>query len=285
RLLAPLLNSKYYDPAVITVDEAGKYSVSLLSGHIGGANKLAEEVASIIQAQPIITSASDILNTLTVDTLGREHGWIIENPSALKAVSSAIVNELPVGVFQEAGEKDWWPGDKPFPHNVTIYGSMESLVSSGCSSALIITDRVFDVDVIEGIESIIYRPKSLAIGLGCHKGVTLKAVEEAITLTLNTAGLTSTSLRVLATIESRKDEQGLLSFSLKHNIPLVIFNRSELSSMIQIPTPSPRVFKHMGIYGVSEPAALLASNNGVILSGKNIFNSVTVAIARDQFAR
>jgi cobalt-precorrin 5A hydrolase len=125
RLIAPYLQDKYQDPAVVCVDDAGRFAVSLVSGHVGGADRLAEAVARGLGATPVITSGSHVNETLAVDLLGRELGWSLEAESvAVTRVSAAVVNGDPVGIYQSTGETDWWPEGRPLPDNLTVYPSL-----------------------------------------------------------------------------------------------------------------------------------------------------------------
>jgi cobalt-precorrin 5A hydrolase len=142
RLLAPCLKDKHTDPAVVCVDDAGRFAVSLLSGHLGGADRLAQEVALALGATPVITSASQVTGTLAVDLLGHEFGWQIDSkPEAVTRASAAVVNGDPVGILQEAGEGEWWPTDRQLPANVTLYPSPGAIVAAKWAAALIITDK------------------------------------------------------------------------------------------------------------------------------------------------
>jgi cobalt-precorrin 5A hydrolase len=123
------------------VDDAGQFAVSLLSGHLGGADRFAEEVARTIGATPVITSASYVTGTLAVDLLGQEYGWQLEADSlAVTRASAAVVNREPIGVYQDAGERDWWPANNPLPANVQVYPTLDSLEDSSCAAALIISE-------------------------------------------------------------------------------------------------------------------------------------------------
>ncbi len=109
RLIAPHLQSKAVDPAVVVLDEAGKFSIPVLSGHLGGASALAGKIAVALGSVPVLTTASDARETLCVDLLGRELGWVVEaTHDAIVHVSSAVVNDEPVALVQEAGSEDWW---------------------------------------------------------------------------------------------------------------------------------------------------------------------------------
>ena len=113
RLIAPILRDKWCDPAVVAVDDAGRYAVCVLSGHQGGGNALTERVASALGAAAVVTTASEAHGLPAVDLLGQRWGWRVEYPDAVKAVSAALVNGEPVGAVQEAGESGWWPAGGP----------------------------------------------------------------------------------------------------------------------------------------------------------------------------
>lgn len=119
RLIAPHLKSKDEDPGVLVVDDAAQFVIPVLSGHVGGANAMAETVAALLQATPVLTTASDVGKTIPVDILGRELGWQVEAPKInITRVSAAVVNEEPVAVVQDAGSPHWWTRPTPLPANI-----------------------------------------------------------------------------------------------------------------------------------------------------------------------
>ena len=133
RLIAPHLRDKHQDPAVVVLDEAGRFAIPVLSGHLGGANALAGRLAAALGATPVLTTASDVRQTLAVDLLGRELGWTLEaSANDLLRASSAVVNDEPVALVQEAGSRDWWPGHAngragPLPANLHCFSSLDAL--------------------------------------------------------------------------------------------------------------------------------------------------------------
>ena len=147
RLIAPHLKSKEVDPAVVVVDEAGKFAIPMLSGHLGGANALAGHLATALGAIPVLTTASDARETIAVDLLGRELGWRFEASHAeIVHCSAAMVNDEPVALVQEAGSPDWWlnhaNGRKgPLPANVTRFDRLEDLDPSCFAAVLWISER------------------------------------------------------------------------------------------------------------------------------------------------
>ena len=124
RLIAPLAVDKRTDPAVVVVDEAANFAVALLSGHLGGANELADQVGAVLGARPVITTAAEALGTIALDLLGRDHGWTIEDDTSLTQASAALIAGEPSGVLQDAGQEDWW---RAAPRNVQRYASLEDL--------------------------------------------------------------------------------------------------------------------------------------------------------------
>ena len=162
RLIAPHLGDKKTDPAVIVIDDKTNFVISVLSGHIGGANRLTDDVARRLGAVPVITTAADVNKTISVDLVGRDLGWRIEDDSTVTRISAHMVNEEPIGVFQEAGRRDWYGS---LPGNVTVFGSMDEMRGSGSRAFLIITDRVIRDGILK--ESVVYRPPSLVVGSGC----------------------------------------------------------------------------------------------------------------------
>ena len=175
RLIAPYLKDKKTDPAVIVIDDKTNFVISVLSGHIGGANELTEEIAEKLGAIPVITTAADVNKTISVDLVGREFNWKIEDDSTVTKISAHMVNEEPIGIFQEAGKKNWY---KELPKNVLIYDNFEELKKSNSKAHLIISDKIIDEQIAK--ESVIYRPPSLVIGIGLHWDTTKETIREGI---------------------------------------------------------------------------------------------------------
>ena len=147
RLIAPHLQNKESDPAVVVVDEAGKFAIPVLSGHLGGANALAGHLATALGATPVLTTASDARATIGVDILGRELGWRFEaTHDEIVRCSAAMVNDEPVALVQEAGSRDWWASHAngrqgPLPGNVTLFELLEEIDPAQFSAVLWISER------------------------------------------------------------------------------------------------------------------------------------------------
>ena len=188
REIAPLLRSKHQDPGVVVLDELGQHAISLLSGHKGGANALAQQVADLLGGTAVLTTASDVQGLPAVDLLGKEWGWQIERAERLTAVSAALVNGKPIGVVQEAGDESWWPD--PLPANMTRYDSIGALQLAQPAAALVITHKQIPANLFNAVpQTIVYRPPCLVVGVGCNRGTVAAEIEAAIKETVEKAGL------------------------------------------------------------------------------------------------
>ncbi len=292
RMIAPLLESKWRDPAVVCVDEAGRFAVSVLSGHAGGANSLAEEVAAVLGAQAVVTTASDVLGTLQVDLLGCDLGWTIEDPArnATRA-SAAVVDGTPVLIVQEAGERDFWPDDRPFPPNVTVTTTLEAADLGHFEALLLITDRLpAERERALFERAVVYRPRSLVLGIGCDRGAAPDLVTRGVDALLARHRLALASVREIATIELKAGEPALRALAERLACPLRLFGSAELDAAPGVETSSETVRRHVGTRAVAEPAALLASGAGRLLVPRQIYTepgagrSMTLAAARIPFS-
>jgi cobalt-precorrin 5A hydrolase len=279
RLIAPLLRDKKTDPAVVVVDDRAEHVISVLSGHLGGANDLTYRVAQALGARPVITTASDVGQTIAVDLLGRAFGWEIENFEKVTAVSAAVVNEERIHIIQEAGEVDWWPYQKPMPSHFSVFHSVEESLNQSFDAALVITPRLLTEEESRRLltRGVLYRPKVIVLGVGCNRGTTAEEIESVIEDTLTSAGLSIKSVRNVATIDRKADEAGLLAVCEKYHWPLVTYTAEELNA-VDIPNPSETVFQYVGAYGVSEPAARLSSGAEDWVVEKVRSGNVTVSV-------
>jgi precorrin-4 C11-methyltransferase len=278
RELAPLLRSKHTDPAVVVLDEHGQYAVSLLSGHEGGANRLAHQVAELLGGTAVLTTASDVLGLPSVDLLGQKEGWVLWRSEHLTAVSAALVNGETVGAVQEAGDESWWP--QPTPANLIRYPTLAALQEAAPLAALLITFRRVPEEFLETVPcTVIYHPPCLAVGVGCNRGTLAEEILDAIDQTLAEAGLAAQSVCCVATIEDKSNEAGLMEACQLQGWPLKAFSRQEIAAVKDIPNPSVWAQRVLGVPGVAEPAALLAADSGELLVEKRKFPNVTVAVA------
>ena len=274
RLIAPHLKDKKRDPAVIVIDDKTKFVISVLSGHIGGANELTHEIAEKLHALPVITTAADVNNTIAVDLVGRKFDWKIEDDSNITKISAHMINEEPIGVLQEVGNKNWY---RELPKNVSIYKNANDLKQSNSKANLIISDRIIDEELSR--ESVIYRPPSLVIGVGLHWDTTKETIREGIESCLDRFNLSAKSIAKLVSIKKPQDVQGLIELGEKMKIPVEYVNREELAE-ISAPNPSDTVKAFEGTASVSEAAAIKVSRGELIVEKQKFPPNLTIAIAR-----
>lgn len=289
RLIAPLLQDKRTDPAVIVIDERGEHVISMLSGHLGGANRLTLQIAGLLGSHPVITTASDVQGTFAVDLLGREYGWRADSFTRMKSVSAALVNGEAVAFVQESGEPGWLPPGAVLPEHVRVFASRDELRGSGFRfcAAIVVSDRLPDQDEPEEAVlaecAVVYRPRSLVLGLGCNRGTSAEELEAVVLHTLAELRLSLYSVRNVATAGIKGDEAGLLALCAKYGWELALYSPDQLNT-VTLDNPSEVVFRATGAYGVCEPAALLSSGAQALLQRKHKSGNVTIAVARVVYA-
>ncbi len=279
RMVAPLLQDKKVDPAVVVIDDKAEHVISVLSGHLGGANQLTQQVATILEARPVITTASDVQQTIAVDLFGKQFGWITEATEKLTSVSAAVVNEEKIAVVQESGEKAWWNYDRPLPKHFHVYPSIAKAIAAKPKAALIVTHRKLSDQENALLENgVLYRPKVIVLGIGCNRGTATEEIESVICTTLKELNFSIKSVKAVCTIDLKKDEFGLLEVVNKYNWEFIYYTPNKLNE-VKIEQPSETVFKYTGSYGVSEPAAKLYSQAEKLALVKKKSGNVTISVA------
>ncbi len=292
RMIAPALVSKKVDPAVLCVDDDARFVICTLSGHVGRGNMFTHRVAEILGSTPVVTTASDVRGTLTVDILGRDLGWTLADADFnVTKGCAAVVNEEPVAVIQECGEPHWWPLEQNLPPAVEYHRSLDDVDPRRYGILLLVTDR--KPEVISGdyrAQAVIYHPKTLVLGIGCDRGTPLELLERGVLGFLDEYGLAVASVGKVATIDLKADEPGLLELCHKYGWVLTTYTAQELDQVPGIINPSEMVKKHTGSRGVAEPAALLAANANELTITKQKYTEegvgrfMTFAAARIPYA-
>lgn len=278
RMIAPILKDKKTDPGVVVIDDRGENVISVLSGHIGGANELTREVAAALDARAIITTASDVQKTIPVDLFGSRFGWVWDSAEKLTPVSASVVNEEHVAIVQESGERDWWLYDTPLPEQIIIYPSIQDALAAKPKAALIVTHRLLAKEEEAILENgIVFRPKNVVIGMGCNRGTSAEEIEEVIHSTLAELNISIKSVKALCTIELKKDEVGLLEVVNKYDWEFVYYPAEKLNTAT-IEAPSDTVFKYTGAYGVSEPAVRIYTGAEQLELVKKKSGNVTISV-------
>jgi len=274
RLIAPYLKDKKTDPAVIVIDDKTSFVISVLSGHLGGANELTQVIAQKLNAIPVITTAADVNKTIAVDLVGREFGWKIDDDSTVTKISAHMVNEENIGVYQEAGKMNWW---KELPKNVKMYHSLEEMKNSGSMGYLIISDKILEGDFLKN--SVVYRPPSLVVGIGLHWDTSKEIIKEGLDFCLQKFKLSEKSIVKLVSIKKPEDVKGLVDIGKEMGITVEYVNREDLAE-ISAPNPSDMVKAFEGTSSVSEAAAIKVSGGELIVEKQKFPPNLTIAIAR-----
>jgi len=266
RIIAPLLNSKIIDPAVLVIDDNGTYVISLISGHLGGANVLTKKIAAIISGTPVITTATDTNKLPAIDLVAKDKGLFIETPQNIKLINMAFLMGESVSLFDPF---DFITNDLP----KSLWTNRSSIEDS--------TKKIFCSYKTQEVsrETLILRPPVLSIGIGCNRGTSCKALERFLFMVLEKEELSVNSIFNFATATIKKDEEGLLALSKKMKIKIIFYDKKDLNSVKTIITPSEMVEKHLGVKSVCEAAAILAAGNGKLIVPKMKNKDVTLAVA------
>jgi cobalt-precorrin 5A hydrolase len=275
RTVAPLLQAKDRDPAVVVVDDAGRYAVSLLSGHIGGANELATRCAALIGATPVITTATDANDLPSFDMLAKEQGWAIDDLSRVKVLNAMLLEGKRIAVVDhDDAVRSFCAGRG----NLSFFDDLSSAVMSDAAGHLVVTNRILPADC-DLAATLVLRPRNLCLGIGCNRGTSAEEIESFVMKNLRQLSLSLKSVGCIATAKAKGDETGLLAFASKCGVPLRVFESRELNE-VEVPSPSSaHAFAAIGAKGVAEPAALLASDGGRLLLKKVKDGNVTLAVA------
>ena len=264
RGIAPLLSDKHSDPAVVVCDERGRFAISLLSGHIGGANELAERVASITGGKAVITTASDVLGRTALDLWAAELGLVASDRSAMTRAMGRLVNQGSIKIYSEV------PLPK-LPSDIRAVQSPES-------ADIIVSFRT--AGEIAQYKACPLHPPVLSAGIGCNRGTSASQISDALSEACRVNGLALQSVARIATIDLKRDEEGLIELASSAGLPLLFFSKDQLNR-VEGCSFSHAAMKATGARGVAEPAAILASLNGKLIVRKMKWKDVTVALALD----
>ncbi len=259
RTLAPLLKDKVSDPAVVVCDEKGRFAISLLSGHLGGGNVLAEQVAEILGGRAVITTASDVLGRTALDLWARDLDLVVPDREGLTRAMGKLVNSGRVRVYSEVVLPE-------LPEDLVAVNRPEQ-------ADLAVT---FRTNLQTG--AALLHPKNLVAGIGCNRNTPEPEIAQALAEACGSNHLAPASIERLASIDLKSDEPGLLAFAQNQGYELEFFHRDQLNAVEGV-SSSAAVLKATGAKGVAEPAAVLAAGGGPLLVAKMKWPNVTVAIA------
>ena len=261
RAIAPWVKSKKTDPAVIVTDETGRFVISLLSGHIGGANELAAAIAADIGATPVITTATDLNGLFAVDVFAEKNGLYIESMPAAKEVSAALL----------AGEKVGFCSDLP------VRGTVPPELTDGAARIGVCVTAEADKAPWEKTLRLV--PRSVYVGLGCRRDKDPGEMERFFLAQLAACRVALRAVKCIASVDLKRDERCLLALSEKYHIPFVTYGADALNALPGAFSGSDFVKGVTGVDCVSERAALLASGGGTLVCRKTAGEGMTFALA------
>lgn len=282
RAVAPHLKGKHIDPAVLVMDEKGRFVISLVSGHLGGANGLAKKIAALMKATPVITTATDISGLPCVEDIAGRFSLRIEDVKKIKLVNSSILKGCKIAVI-DANAKRLKDIKKEFSScGVFSFSGSFPQGKDSFSAFIFISPEVAGVPPEIRRKTMALRPREIIIGIGCRRGTGSIEIKEAVEGVLSEAGLSPLSVRKLSTIDIKNDEAGLLSYAKRAGLEIDFFDAGRLNTAAPPSGESRFALKYTGAGGVCENAALISSGAERLCIRKRIWGRVTVAAA---FAR
>ncbi|MBS3983181.1 MAG: cobalt-precorrin 5A hydrolase [Dethiobacter sp.] len=276
RILAPLLRDKQSDPAVVVMDEDGRFAISLLSGHWGGANALAERLAQTVGALPVITTATDGKGLYAVDLFAREIDARPEPFSLIKTFNAAMLRAEKVTVFT-----DLPAAQLPCGNGLLFLPFSRFAASEQLSYRALLTNRHKIPGAGEG--DLFLRPPNLYLGVGCRRGIGAIQILTAIASVLERFNLAAASVAALASIDRKRDEEGLRLAAQELGLPVKFYKAEQIKGLVASYEQSAFVQETMGVGAVCEPTAILAAKGGRLLVPKQKINGVTVAVAEAEY--
>lgn len=284
RYIAPWVKDKYTDSPVLVIDEKGQYVIPLLSGHVGGAAALADEVADMIGAVPVHTTATDVQGKFAVDVFAKKNGLVITDREAVKKISAGLLNGEKAALYIEDPfvNVTGTPPDEivlcesfkkaeQYSYQIIITGSLEQYVKG--------REGEVKEPEQEGC-SLLLLPRNIAAGIGCRKGIEESVLENGFLGILAENGVDIRQVKSIASIDLKKNEPALLHLCEKYRIPFETYTAEELRSVSDVTTASEFVKKITGVDNVCERAARLSCSAGSMIQGKRIREGMTAALVK-----
>ncbi len=262
RTIAPLMKNKKEDPAVLVIDEEGKFVIPLLGGHQAGANELARTLSSLLNANPIITTSSDLNSLPALDLWIKRCQFFIKNPSILPKIMSKFIENKKVKVYLNSDLI-----------HLPLFPEYFQVVNEAKFADILITYKKLELKE----EQLILIPRNLVVGLGFHDWITSDVIEETIKKVFNDDGLYFEALKGIATIEKKAKNEALQEFCRKYELSLFSYKPEELQAVKGVSSSS-IVERAVGVSSVCEQSAIIASQGRLIIP-KRVFKDLTIAVA------
>ena len=262
RSIAPYLKDKFSDPAIIVIDELGRYIIPLLSGHVGGANELAKYIGGAIDATPIITTATDINDVFAIDVFAKKNDLILSSRKLAKDVSAALLDGKPVDIYSDIKEID-----------VSDTRKKLNPLGKDCELLIRITDKIYKDDILTLI------PKSIYVGIGCKRDTDIQKLWEFFNQVFAETGFDIRAVKSIGSIDIKKEEKAIVELAKKLSVPFLTFNKDELNVVEGEFNESEFVKNTVGVGNVCERAVLIQCSK--LILGKTARDGMTIAIGRD----
>lgn len=278
RYIAPWVKDKFTDSPVIVIDEKGQYVIPLLSGHIGGAVSLADEIGKRIGAVSVHTTATDVQEKFAVDVFAGENGLLLTDRTIAKEISVAVLEGEKVACYINFPE---YHMSGKIPENLVMCRTLSE--TNAYRYRIIISDDTGKAEAAKDGKKdgmLLLKPKNITAGIGCRKGISEGLLEEGLREILKIHGLEIGQVDRIASIDLKKDEQALRDLSEKYRIPFFTYTADELGEIQNVTSGSEFVKNTTGVDNVCERAALLCCKSGILVQGKCIRNGMTAALAR-----
>ena len=262
RAIAPWVRDKTKDPAVIVIDDQGHFVIPLLSGHLGGANELALLISEKIGGTPVLTTATDVSGVFAVDLFAKKNHLVIGDMKLAKEVSASLLSGNPVGFCSEL------PCEGKLPKGLT---------EGAADLGIRISEKGGDTPFSR---TLLLIPRRYAAGIGCRKGKSFEELSAFLSEQLKACGIRKEELRCIASIDLKKEEQGLITLCESLGVPFETYTAEQLRAVPGEFTGSDFVKATTGVDSVCERAAVLASGYGPLIQKKTAANGMTFALAR-----
>ena len=286
RSIAPFIKDKYTDPAILCVDSTGRFVISVLSGHIGGANNWARRVAAITGGEAVVTTQSDNTGLWALDTLARRFDWrTAASHTEMNRMISLFVGNEPTALLLDVKDRGTDYLERTLPEHVSVFYRFEDIRPEAFRLIIAVTPFIYTADV----PILYYRPRVLHVGIGCRRDSAPEGVAEHMAAVMEAHRLSPLSVRSVATIELKKDEPLFHALAQTWEAEKHVYRADELAD-ITVPNPSQKVFDTTGVWGVSESTAQRASGFGPLVMEKqkgvlSASSDFTLAVALDADAQ
>ncbi len=263
RSIAPHVNSKLSDPAVLLIDDNANFVISLLSGHFGGANDLTMKISGILNSTPVITTSTDVNNKVGIDSIAKRYYCSLENPRNIKYINRALINNQPVNLFL------------PSSFSYIIDNEVEK------SYSIHFDDTIDFIKAVVDDHEVILKPKMMVMGIGARRDIAIEKVENAITQACLILEIPPARIDYFATADVKKNERGIIENVNRLNKEIKIISMDSIKSyQNEECSKSDFVMKQFGVKGVCEPTALIANgNDSHLIFKKTAYDGVTIAVS------